>query len=159
MSKDISEAEAQLALRAIEDQQRHVLAEVGLPRWYWWGLAAAWVAIGLLADLDNPWVTGSATLVFGAAHSAIAQRIFSGRRRSGQLSVRAGLVDRHLPSVLFACLIALGFVTVGLGFAANADGADHAGTVASIVVAVAILGFGPRVVAAVRRRAEQNVGA
>ena len=159
MAQDISEAEARLALRAIEEQQRRVIAEVGLPRWYWWGVAAAWVAIGVISDLDHPWVSLAATFLFGATHSFVAQRIFSGRRASRQLSVRAGIVDRHLPAVLFSCLIALGAATVGLGFLANADGADHAGTFASVIVAVAILGFGPQLVAAARRRAERDLDA
>lgn len=159
MPKDISEAEARLALKAIEEQQRRVIAEVGLPRWYWWGVAAAWIAIGVLSDLDRPWLGLVATFAFGAAHSVIAQRLFSGRRGSRQLSVRAGIVDRHLPLVLFSCLIVLGAVTVGAGFLADADGADHAGTFASVLVAVAILGFGPQLLAAVRRRAERNLAA
>ena len=159
MSKDISKDEARLALRTIEDQRRQVIAEVGLPRWYWWGVAAAWVAIGVISDLDLPWVALGATFLFGATHSVIAQRIFSGRRGSRQLSVRAGIVDRHLAAVLFGCLIALGAVTVGLGFLADADGADHASTIASVIVAVAILGFGPQLNAAARRRAERNLDA
>jgi hypothetical protein len=159
MSKDISEAAARLALQAIGEQQRRVIAEVGLPRWYWWGLAAAWIAIGVVSDLDLPWVALGATFLFGATHSFVAQRIFSGRRGSRQLSVRAGIVDRHLPAVLFGCLIALGAATVGLGFLANADGAEHAGTFASVIVAVAILGFGPQLIAAARRRAEHNLDA
>src|SRR5215207_7397690 len=159
MSDDISEAEARLALRAIEDQRRQVIAEVGLPASYWWGLAAAWVALGVLSDVGNPWVLLGATFGFGTAHSVIAQRFFSGRQGSRQLSVRAGIVDRHLPLVLFGCLIAVGAVTVGAGFLADADGADHAGTFASVLVAVAILGFGPQVSDAARRRAERNLEA
>jgi hypothetical protein len=157
MSKDISEDEARLALGGIKEQQRRIIAEVGLPRWYWWGVAGAWVAIGVISDLDHPWVSLAVTFLFGAIHSFVAQRIFSGRRGSRQLSVRAGIVDRHLPAVLFGCLIALGAVTVGLGFLANADGADHAGTFAGVIVAVTILGFGPQLIAAVRRRAERDL--
>jgi len=159
MEEAISKDEAQLALRMIHDQQREVIAHVGLPRWYWWGVAAAWVAIGVISDLGQAWVALGATFLFGVAHSAVAQRIFSGRRASRQLTVRAGVVDRHLPLMLFGALIAMGAVTVGLGFLADADGAEHASTFASVIVAIAIVGLGPQVLTAVRRRAQRNLDA
>lgn len=60
-----------------------------MPRWYWWGLAIGWVALGVLTDLEHPWLTAVATLVFGAVHASVAPRVLSGRHRSQQLSVRA----------------------------------------------------------------------
>jgi hypothetical protein len=48
---------------------------------------------------------------------------------------------------------ALGVVTVGAALAASADGASHPVTIASVFVAVIILLGGPRLLAAIRRRA------
>src|SRR4051812_23103552 len=119
MAEDISEADARLALRSIDDQRQQVIAEIDLPQWYLGGLATAWVLLGVASDTGNAWVGGGATLLFGAAHATVAQRVFSGRHKSSQLSVRAGVVGRHLPAVLFAWLIGLGAATVAIGFAVN----------------------------------------
>ncbi|MCW2752038.1 MAG: hypothetical protein JWR83_3148 [Aeromicrobium sp.] len=152
MTEDISEADARLALRSIDDQRQQVIAEIDVPRWYWWGLATAWVLLGIASDVGDVWVTSGATLVFGVVHSAVAQRVFSGRHKSGQLSVRAGVVGRHLPAVLFAWIIGLGAATVAIGFAVNADGAEHASTIAACFAAVAILCGGPTLIASLRAR-------
>ncbi|MGH9209178.1 MAG: hypothetical protein ACRD2C_00680 [Acidimicrobiales bacterium] len=157
MTHPVSDADARVALGSIEQRRLQVIAEIDMPRWYWWGLALAWVALGVVADLAHPWATAAATLVFGAVHSAVAPRVLSGRHRSERLSVHADMVSRHLPALMFGCLVGLVAVNIGLGFLANADGADHPATMAGLVVAVAILCGGPSLMAAVRRRAEQKV--
>lgn len=40
--------------------------KVGLPRVYWWGLAAGWVALGAIGEFGPDWLTIAATLLFGA---------------------------------------------------------------------------------------------
>jgi hypothetical protein len=55
--------------------------------------------------------------------------------------------------IVFGFLIGLAGVTVAAGFAADADGAEHPATMASVLVAVMILLGGPRVMAAIRARA------
>jgi hypothetical protein len=47
-------------------------------------------------------------------------------------------------------------VTVAAAFAAYEDGAEHPGTIASVLVAVMILLGGPRVMAAIRTRARNS---
>jgi hypothetical protein len=88
---EIGETEARLALSSIElsSASRRMIAEVEMRRWYWWALAARWVRLGILADLDRPWLTLAVTLCFGAVHASVASRILSGRHRSQQLSERA----------------------------------------------------------------------
>lgn len=159
MAKDISEADARLALRSIDDQRQQIIAEIDMPRWYWWGLAVAWVLVGIAADFGNAWVAGGATLLFGAVHSAVAQHVFSGRHKSSQLSVRRGLVGRHLPLVMFGWIIALGAATVAIGFAVSADGAEHASTIAACFAAVAILCGGPTLMAYLRSRIARSAAA
>ena len=53
-------------------------------------------------------------------------------------------------------LLAMVVVTVGLALLADADGADHPATIASVVVAVAVICGGPNLMAAVRRRAQRD---
>lgn len=156
MTDNISAEEARQALRAVDEEHRRIIAEIDLPQWYWWGLASAWVTIGLANDFGNAWVIGGATLLFGAAHAAFAQRLLTGRHRSNQLSVRADVAGRHLPAILLGCLIALAAATTAVGFAVNADGAEHASTIAAGVAAVAILCGGPSLMALLRRRIERT---
>ncbi len=152
MDNDITAEDAQQALRSIDHERRRVIDEVGLPRWYWWSLAIAWVLLGVATDLGNAWVTGGATVLFGAAHAAFASRLFSGRHRSRQLSVRASIVGRRVPTILFGALIALAAASVAVGFAVDADGAEHASTIAACFAATAILCGGPTLMTAIRRR-------
>ncbi len=147
------EVEARLALHEVEQARRRVVDQIGAPWWYWVGLAAGWVALGVLNDLANAWIAVAATVAFGAVHSSVAPRVVSGRRRTREVTVRAELVGRRAAGLVLACLVALVAVTVGVAFAADADGARHPATAASVLVSVAILLGGPRVMDAIRHRA------
>ena len=159
MSDDVTYEEARSTLRSIEDRRRQVIAEIDMPRWYWWGLAAGWIVLGAIADVGSAWLCAGATLLFGAVHSAVAQHVLSGRHRSQQLSVRAEVVSRHVPALVIGFLLTMTAVTVALALLADADGARHPVTMASVVVAVAVLLGGPSLMAAVRRRAERSAAA
>jgi hypothetical protein len=89
MAQEISHAEARLALSTIEHRRRQVIAENDMPRWQWWGPAAGRIGLGILADLDHPWLKLAVTLCFGAAHAVAASHVLSGRHRSHRLRVRA----------------------------------------------------------------------
>jgi hypothetical protein len=156
MPNDITDDEARLALTSIETRRRQVIAEIDMPRWYWWGLALGWVVLGVITDSDRPWLIAVATLVFGAVHASVAHRVLSGRHRSPQLSVRADVVGHYVPAIVIGFLLGLAAVTVGLSLLAMADGAGHPVTMASVVVGVALVCGGPRLMAAVRRRAERK---
>jgi hypothetical protein len=156
MASNASDAQARAALESIERARRQVIDEIDMPRWYWWGLALGWVGLGIVTDLRNPWITGGATLVFGAVHSSVSQRVLSGRRRTAQLSVRAEVAGRRAPVLVFGGLVGLALVTIAGAVAASADGARHPVTIASVVVAVLILLGGPRVMATVRRLASRS---
>jgi len=152
MQHEISDSDARTALGSIEQRRRQVIDEIDMPRWYWWGLALGWVGLGVITDTKITWLSAAATLAFGAVHASVAQRVLSGRHGSSRLSVRGDVVWRHIPAVMITFLLGLAGVTVALALAADADGAHHPVTWASIVVAIAILGGGPRLMAAVRRR-------
>ena len=153
MVNGVSDAEARAALGTIEHRRRQVIDEIDVPAWYCWGLALGWIALGFLTDLRHPWLTAAATLVFGAVHAAVAPRVISGRHRTPHLSVRADVVGRRVPALVIGGLIGLALVTIALALAADADGARHPVTTASVVVAVSIVLGGPRLMAAIRRRA------
>jgi hypothetical protein len=155
METDNNEGEARLALDAIDFRRRQVIAEIDMPWWYWWGVGLGWVALGVITDLKVVWASAAATLAFGAIHSAIAQRVLSGRHRSTGVSVRAELVSRSVPLLVFTYLIVMAGVTVGVAVGLHADGAGHPVTIASCFVAVAVICGGPNLMAAVRRRAER----
>jgi drug/metabolite transporter (DMT)-like permease len=157
MPQDISDSEAQLALSSIEHRRRQVIAEIDMPRWYWWGLAAGWIGLGILADLDHPWLTLAVTLCFGAAHAWVASHVLSGRHRSPQLSVRADVVDPHIPALVIGFLLLMVAATVVLALVADADGARHPSIMASVVVGTVVLLCGPALMAAVRRRLAHRV--
>ena len=135
MTHDITDADARSALTNIERRRRQIVAEIAIPRWYWWGVALGWIALGVITDLSIWWLTLTATLTFGAVHSAVAQHVLSGRHGSRQLSVRAEVVDRRLPLLVFGGLIGLAAVTIVVAVLAQAAGAAHPVTIASVVVA------------------------
>jgi hypothetical protein len=153
MTDSLSDAEARLALHEVERGRQRVIDQIGMPCWYWWSLAGCWIGLGLLTDVANAWVVAVAGITFGAAHSAVSQRLLGGRRRTSGVKVRADVAGRGAPVIVFGFLIALAGVTTAAGFAAYADGAGHPGTLASVLVAVMILLGGPRLMAAIRRRA------
>ena len=154
-----TEVEAQRALDEIERRRLEVVDEIGLPAWYWWGLALGWVVVGVLVDLDIAWVTAAATLAFGTVHAAVAHRAIGGRQRTTRLSVRADVVGDHVPALVIGAVVGLGVLTVVVGTLLSVDGAGHPVTAAGVLAAVLILLGGPRLVAALRHRAARRTPA
>ena len=153
MQPHVTPLEARAALDTVERGRLRVIEEIDLPRWYWWGLALGWIALGVVNDVADEWVRAAATLIFGAVHAAVAPRVISGRHRSRRLSVSAEVAGGHVAWLVIGGLIALGALTVAGALAAAADGARHPATIASIVVAVIIVLGGPQLLAVIRRRA------
>ncbi|WP_067714131.1 hypothetical protein [Nocardia yamanashiensis] len=137
----IAPDQARAALEAAARAERQVAAEVGLPRAYWWGMAAGWLVLGIVGDLGPQWLVIAATLAFGIGHSTIASRLLDGRSRTGQVRVSAETAGRRVPLVVIAMLLGLVAVTIGAAFALNADGARHPAIWSAVFVA-AIVGFG-----------------
>jgi hypothetical protein len=155
-----SEAEARLALHGAEQARQRVIDQIGMPWWYWWGLAGCWIGLGVLTDAEAPWwVIGGVTLAVGAVHSAVFQRLLAGRQRTGDVKVRAEVAGRHAELLVIGFLVALVGVTIAAAFALYADGAGHPSTWASVFVAVLILLGGPRVMAWIRADATRRAAA
>ncbi len=154
MEPRVTSLEARAALDAADRSRLRVINEIDVPAWYWWGLAVGWIGLGFITDLKHPWLTAAATLVFGAVHAGVAPRVASGRHRTRSLSVRAEIAGRHTGRLVILAVAALGALTVAAALAAGADRAHHPVTIASIFVAVTIVLGGPRLLAAIRRRAQ-----
>jgi nitrate reductase gamma subunit len=155
MSIRIDEREAHLALSAVEHRRQQVIAEIGVPTWYWLFLGLGWAGLGALADFGPAWAATAGTVLFGAVHSTIATHVISGRRGSRQLSIRSELVSREIPMIIIGFLIVMAAVTVGIALLLNADGARHPATLAGAIVGLLVFTGGPTLIAAVRRRAER----
>lgn len=152
MGPAIARDDAEAALAAVERERLRVADEIGVPNWYWWGLALGWVAVGAASDVGIVWLTAAATLIFGAVHAAVAPRVVGGRRRSDMLSVRRELVDRRTSGFVLLAVAALALLTIAVGFAVSADGARDASIIACTFAAALILAGGPRLLGAARRR-------
>jgi len=157
MPNSIGESDARSALTAVEYGRQQVIAEIDMPRWYWLGLAAGWIGLGFIADVGPGWLVLAATVVFGAAHAAVARKVLSGRRRSASLSVRAEMVDTHIPALVIGFLWGLVALTVAAALLIDADGANHPTTIAGVMAAITVALGGPELMAAVRRRALRNI--
>ncbi len=157
MEHEISPSEARVALASVEREQLRIVDEIELPRWYWWGLALGWIALGFVTDLKHPWLTAAATLLFGAVHAGVAHRVIGGRRRTAGVRVRRDLAGASTPALVIGGLLALVAVTIVGAVLASADGARHPVTIASAFVALSILLGGPRLLAHVRRGAARQV--
>lgn len=139
--ENVAPDQARAALDAVERARRRVAEEVGLPRGYWWAMAAGWVVLGLIGDLGPQWLIIAATLIFGAGHSFVASRLLNGRRRTDQVQVSAAVAGRRTPIVVVGMLFALVALTIGVAMALDADGDRNPGIWAGVLVA-AIIGFG-----------------
>jgi hypothetical protein len=150
---ELTPEQARAALDTVERSRRRVIDEIDVPRWYWAGLAAGWIVLGVIADTHHPLVTTLATLAFGAAHSSIAPRVVNGRHRSNQMSVRADIAGPRLAAWVLGSLVALVGVTIAAALVLNADDAHHPTTGAAVLAAVMLVLGGPLLSAAARRRA------
>ncbi|WP_045824818.1 hypothetical protein [Williamsia herbipolensis] len=149
---DIDPEQARAALDSIGRARDHVAAEIGLPRAYWWILAAAWLVLGVIGAYGPAWAATVATIAFGVGHSIAASRLLEGRRRTAQLQVSREVADRRVPVVVVAMLLALVALTVAAALALDADGARHPQLWAAVFVA-AVVGFGgPEILRTLRRR-------
>lgn len=157
MQAPVTPQEARAALDVLDRDRLRVIDEIELPRWYWWGLALGWVALGFITDLKHAWVTAAATLIFGAVHATVAPRVANGRHHTPRLSVSAELAGRHTFRLVIGAVIALACLTIAGSLAASADEARHPATIASMFVAVIIVLGGPHLLARVRRHAARTL--
>ncbi|MGU3291140.1 hypothetical protein [Williamsia sp. M5A3_1d] len=149
---NIDPEQARAALDSVGRARDRVASEIGLPRAYWWFLAGAWLALGVIGAYGPAWVATVATIVFGVGHSIAASRLLEGRRRTAQLQVSREVVDRRVPVVVVAMLLALVGLTVAAALALDADGASHPQLWAAVFVAAVVGLGGPEILRTLRHR-------
>ncbi len=148
---DLTPEQAREALDVVGRARADVSHEVGLPRWYWWAMAAGWVVLGIIGAFGPAWLTTVATIAFGAGHAAVASRILDGRRRTRGLQVSRAVADRRVPIAVILMLLALVALTVVAALVLDADGARHPELWSAVLVA-AVIGFGgPEMLKTMRR--------
>ncbi|WP_440714029.1 hypothetical protein [Gordonia sp. FQ] len=148
---DTTHEGARSALDSIDSAQHAMAGEIGLPRWYWWMMAAGWIVLGVLGDLTPGWVAIVATVLFGAGNATLAGRLYDGTRGTAGVRLNRSQVSRRLPWLIIGILVVLVLPTIGVALGLDADGAGHPGLLASVFVA-AIVGFGgPEILQRLRR--------
>lgn len=151
MAGSIAPDEARDALEAVTRARQQVASEVGLPRAYWWAMAAAWVVLGVLNELGPQWLAVTVTVLVGAAHATLASRLLDGRRRTGAVLVSRSVAGHRTPAVVIGMLVALVALTVGVALALDADGAAHPAIWAGAVVGAVVGLGGPEMLRTLRR--------
>lgn len=155
-----TEAEARLALESVHKGRQQVVEEIGMPWWYWWGLAGAWIVLGLLANFHAPWwVVTIATVAVGAAHATVSQRVLAGRQRTGDVRVRGDVAPERGMLLVIGFLVVLVGVTIAVALGLSADGAGHPSIWASCFTAVLVVLGGPRLMTAIRDDARRRAAA
>jgi hypothetical protein len=157
MSNLPNENDAKIALDDVGLRQRQVVAMINIPWWYWWSVGIGWIVLGVIADLHNPWATSIATLLFGAIHATIAQRFLDGRHSTRQLSVRADMVNRHIPAIVLSGLLVLAALTTGIAIAFATNHVGRPVTLSSVIIAAIVVSAGPGFMGAVRRHADARI--
>ena len=143
--------QAREALDVVSRVRADIAHKVGLPRWYWWAMAAGWVVLGVIGAVGPAWLTTVATVVFGAGHAAVASRLLEGRRGTRGLQVSRAVADRRVPLAVVLMLAALVVLTVVAAVILDADGARHPELWAAVLVS-AVIGFGgPEMLRTLRR--------
>ncbi len=147
----ISAQQAQDSLAAAQQARQRVANAVGLPRLYWWGMAAGWIILGAIGETRSAWAIAVSTAAFGAIHAYLASRLLRGRNRTRGVQLSESVVDRRIPAVVVGVLVVLVAVTVGIAFLLDADGAAHPGLLASVFIATVVGLGGPEILSAALR--------
>ena len=148
---DITANQAREALDAADRARRRVADEVGLPRAYWWCMAAGWVALGAIGEFGPGWLTIVATVLFGAGHAFFASRLLRGRNRTGGMQVSASVAGHRLPGAVVLMLLVLVALTILVTVVLQADGAQHAPLFGAVFIGAVIGLGGPEMLTATRR--------
>jgi hypothetical protein len=74
MEHPVTLNEARAALDAVDRGRRRVIDEIDLPRWYWFGLALGWIALGVVTVGGSLALGGVVALGFVTVGGSLALR-------------------------------------------------------------------------------------
>ena len=148
---DIDPEEALDALESANRARKQMSDEVGLPKGYWWAMAAGWLALGAIAQFCPWWVSVAATVVFGVGHSILASRLLSGARRTSGVQVSREITGVKNVLVVVGILLVLVALTISFALVLDAQGVGMPALWSGLVVAVMTGIGGPEILASVRK--------
>ena len=142
-------AEAAAELAEIQRRQEQVIKAVLVPVWYWWVIAAAIVAIGAARDSGNLVVQATviplAVLVMVVLTGVMIPEV---RRR---VQVHTPQTDGRAAAAIFAMIVLVDGVIVGLAISLAAAHVPHPVTIGCTAGAAVLVITGPLVNRYVRR--------
>jgi hypothetical protein len=148
---DIDPEEARRELEAADRAHRQVSEEVGLPVQYWWGLAAGWLMLGVLATFTPWWLAAVGTILFGAGHAVLASQFLSGRRRTSRIQVSHEVTGVKNAIMVVGILLILVALTISFALVLDAQDVGMPALWSALVVAVITGVGGPEILKTVRR--------
>jgi hypothetical protein len=148
MRNVIEPDEAGKALTEISRRQEQVIDAASVPSWYWWVVAAASVALGLVADGRDPVAIGVVAVIYAIGVAVLTVWVIVGGVRHVKVNERmlgpegAGLI------IGFIGLVVVG--TLAIAFALRSAGVAQAGTLSTLVCGVALVIGGPALTSRLR---------
>lgn len=148
---DIDPEEARRELESADRARREVSEEVGLPIQYWWGMAAGWLVLGVLATFTPWWLAAAGTILFGAGHAALASQLLSGRRRTSRLQVSREVTGAKNSIMVVGILLILVALTISFALILDAQDVGMPALWSALIVAVMTGVGGPEILKTVRK--------
>jgi hypothetical protein len=157
MTNVIEPDEAGKALNEISRRQAQLIDAASVPSWYWWIVAAASVALGLIVDGRDPVAIGVAAVIYAIGVAVLTISVIVGGVR--HVKVNEGMLGADGAGLIigFVGLVVVG--TIVIAFALRSAGVAQAGTLSTLVCGVALVIGGPALMSRLRmvmqrRRAE-----
>jgi len=154
MTNVIEPDEACEALMEISRRQGQVIDATSVPPWYWWIVAAASVALGLVVDGRDSLAIGVAAVIYAIGVAVLTVWVIVGGVRHVKVDERmlgpegAGLI------IGFVGLVVVG--TIAVAFALQFAGVAQAGTLSTVVCGVALIIGGPALMRRLRMVMQRN---
>ena len=141
MANPIEPADAGAALAEIRRQESRVIAAAIVPTWFWWAVAAASVALGVVVDGQAAVPIAIAAVVYAVVVAGLSAWVIVGGH--GLVKVHEGLLGPDGAGLIvgFVGVVVLG--SLAIAFALAALGVPAPGTLATLACGAALVLGGP----------------
>jgi hypothetical protein len=141
MTNAIEPGDAGAALAEIRRREAQVIEAGIVPVWFWWVVAAASVALGMVVDGRNAAAIAVAAIVYAIGMAGLTASVIVGGLR--RVKVREAMLgpDGAGLIVAFVGIVVIG--TIALAFALEAIGVAQAGTLSTLACGAALVIGGP----------------